>query len=176
MSTINLFNSIYMVNGISQISEKHPSNFSILNIDLPFDVKKGICACCLCRASREKFCIPNDPFCILNDSLGHDCLKNDIECDANQLNSNALCQNCMQVVSLTPSKKDRFTKLFQCCVPSRKFESKRSFNMKRHYLVHFNVKENECAICERNFARKSDLQKHQRKCLKTQLFCDQLHE
>lgn len=163
MNLKNVFNSIYMVNQIRKISEKNRSNFAIFN-DLPLDLKLRICECCLCRAIRNVN-IPNDLFCILNDSLGRDCFKNEVECYAkNQLKSNSLCANCVQVVSFISSEKNQLTKLFQCCFPSCAFKSKRSFNMKRHYLIHLHVKDNKCAICEQHFARKFELQEHQRTC------------
>lgn len=139
MNTINLFNSVYQVNEIKQISETNPSNFSIFDSDLPFALKKYICECCLCRAIRGKFSIPKDRFCILDDSLGRNCLKNECQYDAKQVDSHSLCENCVRVVSMISSKQSYLTKSFECLFPSCQFKSKHSFNMKRHHLIHLNV-------------------------------------
>lgn len=177
MSMRATFNSCYLLTEIKQLSEKYRSNFSLFDADLSFENKKHICVCCLCRATEGKFNILNDPFCILNGSASFGCcFQNEIECDTNQLKTNSLCANCMQVVSFVSSKKDSLTKAYQCRFLSCEFKSQRSFNMKRHYLIHLNVKNNQCAICEEHFASKSGLQNHQRTCAKKRQFRRKIKE
>lgn len=158
LSSANVFTSIDMINEIQKISETHRTIFSIFN-HLPLDMKKRICECCLCRAIRWK------QFCILKDPLSRNCFKNEIDFDTNQRSSNELCVNCVRVVSLIASRKNRRTKWFGCVFPSCEFKSQYSSYLKRHYLIHLNVNNWKCSMCEQNFRRKSRLLEHQRKCL-----------
>lgn len=160
-----IFNGIYMEAKLKETEKiKWDLSFSDIADYFPTDRDARLfgCSCCLCTLRNKngdtfEFCIKKHPF--------EQCCQRDQPKPRNnstvKYQKQKVCNQCM--FSITSSSKRTKTKGFCCSFQSCSLEFKTRTALQNHYLKHLNVKKFSCNVCEKDYASKSGLKKHERK-------------
>lgn len=142
----NRFTSLYLVGKIKAFCERDAKEFSISEyLD---------CTCCLCKLRHKNG--QTFEFCIKKHPMGALCQSGQPS-RSNNLN---ICKECSySMVSVTKKNKQ---KQFRCGFEPCSHTLKTKATLQKHYLTHLKVKNFICCICEKNYASKSGLKKHER--------------
>lgn len=153
----------------AEMAEKE-SDFSISEYMPPeqqSEVPTEICMCCLCQLRVKSngaydFCIKmhanEQPECL----WGKPSKKNTQQ--KNQPRN--ICEECMDSMILNTQKiKAIKSNKYHCCFDSciKVFTKP---ELEKHYFRHLGVKKFKCSICDKDFATKSIVQRHERTHLK----------